>query len=177
MKLRLFCVLFTIFFLFSQSSLAVHADEATPSVITQNTLSTLYNESVSDTYPITSLSDTVIPIDVTSQGEVNITINFPLLPNDYICKVYTDDSYISMIHSCLLSTASSSFDLSITAGGPETLYLYFTSTQKPQMESVNYFTVTASLTKAETKSVTSKKVLKNNTWKKKKKANHKTKHY
>ena len=178
MKLRLFCVLFTIIFTFCQMPVPVHAlDETLPSVITQNTLTTLYNENVADTYPITAISDTVIPIDVTSQGELNITINYPLLSNDYICKVYTDDSYISMIHSCLLSTSSSSFNLSITAGGPETLYLYFTSTKKPQVESINYFTITAALTKAETKSTTSKKILKNNVWTKKKVANAKTKHY
>ena len=178
MKLRLFCVLYAILLILCQTPQSVHAlDETTTNVITQNTLSTLYNESVTDTYPITTISDTVIPIDITTQGEVNITITYPVIPNDYICKVYTDDSYISMIHSCLLSTSASSFNLSITAGGPETLYLYFTSTKKTAEELINYFTVTASLTKAETKSTTSKKVLKNNTWTKKKMANAKTKQY
>ena len=140
-------------------------------------LSTLYNESVADTYAIATLSDTVVPLEVTSQGNVDINITYPALPNDYICKVYTDDSYISMIHSCLLSASSTSFDLSITAGAAETLYLYFSSTNKKQEDIIYNFTITATLKEAPTQSTTSKKTLKDNTWTKKKSATPRTKHY
>ena len=150
-------------------------DSSTPA--TPSSLTTLFNESVSDNFSISSSNDTVIPLNITSQGDVNITINYPELSTDYICKVYTDDSYISMIYSCLLSSSTNSYHLTITAGGPETLYLYFTPNKKTTQEIIYPFNITAKLSFSPTKSTTSSKKIKNKVWTKKKMATSKTKHY
>lgn len=140
-------------------------------------LTTFFNESVSASYTVSGEANTVIPLEIASQGNVTITVDYPALQNDYMLKVYTDDSFINMIHSSLLSTTNRQHSLSLTAGAAETLYLYITSTAKENLGTAYNFTITATLKKARTQTVSTNKTLKNKTWTKKRSIGAKSTHY
>lgn len=142
-----------------------------------DTLTTFYNENVTYNYTISSNGNSVIPLDIVSQGDVTIKITYPEIATDYFCKVYTDDSYINMVHSSIVSTTESSHTIELTAGAKEMLYLYL-STSNPKATVTDYsFTISANLTPAKTISTTSGKTLKNKRWTQKKVASAKRKQY
>ena len=121
------CIL-SILLLLTSNTVPLSAKAAKEQVLAP--LTTFFNESVSANYTVSGDANTVIPLEIASQGNVTITVDYPSLQNDYMLKIYTDDSYINMIHSSLLSTTNRQHNLNLTAGAAETLYLYITPTTK-----------------------------------------------
>lgn len=167
----LFLAIFVISFLISP----VTAHAASETVMTP--LTTFFNENVTASYATSGDAKMVVPLDIASQGDVTINISHTPLQNDYTLKVYTDDSYIHMIHSFLLSTETDTHTLTLTAGGAETLYLCFTPTVAETVAVPYEFTISALLQQAKTQSVSSKKTLANGKWTKKKSIHPKSTHY
>ena len=168
------CILSILLLLMSNTAL-VPAKAAKEQVLTP--LTTFFNESVSANYTVSGDANTVIPLEIASQGNVTITVDYPSLQNDYMLKIYTDDSYINMIHSSLLSTTNRQHNLNLTAGAAETLYLYITPTTKETSDIAYNFMITATLKKAKTQTVSTNKTLKNKTWTKKRSIGAKSTHY
>lgn len=174
MSKRFFSIL-TIFLLIGCSIPILPTKASNETILT--TLSTFYNESVSGSYELSGNTNVVVPLEVTTQGNVAIKVDYPSLSVDYIMKVYTDDSYINLIQSSLLSATQNTHTITITAGSSETLYLYFSPTAK-DINGANYqFTITATLKAAAAQNISTNKTLQNKSWTKKKIVKAKSKHY
>lgn len=176
MKKQLF-TLFTLFLFLCSAILVLPAKAAETPPTTLATLTTFYNESVSGNYTLTGNGNTVVPLEITAQGNVTLKLDYPSLPNDYILKIYTDDSYINMIQSSLLSTTETSHSISLTAGSQENLYLFFSPTAKDTSGAVYPVTITATLKAASVQNISTNKTLQNKRWTKKRMVKAKSKHY
>jgi hypothetical protein len=119
----------------------------------------------------------VIPLEIAAQGNVSVTFDYEELANDYLLKIYADDSYINLLQSSVLNAQDDSLTVNVTAGARETLYLMLASTAKEAVDSAYSFTISATLKEAKTQTVSSNKTLQNKTWTKKRIAKVKSKNY
>ncbi len=172
MKRILYLILLTILLLTGYSINGVAEGE-----LMLTPLSTFFNEDVSGSYTVSGNAAAVIPVDVAAQGNLNIKIEYENLKTDYLMKIYTDDSYINLIHSTLLSSVNNSHTASITAGGKTTLYLHIAPAMNNVQAEPVTFNITAGLHKAKTQTISNNKTLKNKSWTKKKMVKSKSKHY
>ncbi|MCR4717420.1 MAG: hypothetical protein K5656_09575 [Lachnospiraceae bacterium] len=176
-------LLFILAFFINFSTIPAQAATPAKSEV-MTTLSTFYNESVSGSYTTSANASFVVPVAVASQGELTLTVNHSKIPEDYLLKIYNDDSYISHIKSTFLSTSKSKDKVTLTMGGSSTIYLYLapatsnSKTKAASADAVSYdFIISASLTPASKQTINSSKTLNNQTWTKKRLITSNNKHY
>jgi hypothetical protein len=59
-----------------------------------DTISTFYNETVTISYQASSDASFVIPVSIAALGDLSLDIDLTNFTEDYVVRIYSDDSYI-----------------------------------------------------------------------------------
>lgn len=172
----------------SEDASTTTVTEATTEVTTQDpavyenpetlvALSTFFGEPIRASYEIHENRTEIIPLEIVSQGDVTLKIEYPKLNSDFKLQIYSNDSLITPIQTSILNQTAQSVTTIITAGASETLYLAFSPIEDITVDTAYNFTLTATLRAASEQTVSTKKTLKNKTWTAKKMITTKSKIY
>ena len=88
-----------------------------------DTISTFYNETVTISYQASSDASFVIPVSIAALGDLSLDIDLTNFTEDYLVRIYSDDSYIGLIQTTLLPSSETSHKIDMTMGGNTTIYM------------------------------------------------------
>ncbi len=151
-----------------------------------DTISTFFNESVELSYQASANASFVVPVSVATTGDLSVDIDTTDFTEDYLVRIYSDDSYIGLIQTTLLTGQETSHKIDITMGGASTIYMYFIPAVTPDasasgdasseasaeassdaINAIMNFKIKATLKQASEQEVNESKTLSNKTWTKK----------